>query len=538
MAGMAIRPAAGRRAFWLMLGLLLVPASSWAQAPTLEMTGIPMGGTLAPGSNQSRLGPMPGAATTNLGVQPGKDELILGGRTGSSTPRVPATITTPGQGQQVRQPQGMAAPPPLRVPRAPLYGTLALPVGKEEEGPPDGLSLDQAIDLLIRNNLDLKALSMEIPQARADILTASLRANPILYSDAQLVPYGTYTPQRPGGQTQYDLNISHPIDYSHKRWARMDYAERALRVTEAQYQNAVRMEINNLYIAFVDVLAARQTVRYTKASVAGLDVLLQKTQLLYDKDIASRADVNEVKAQRQIAEVGVLDAEENLRKAKRTLAMMLNLAPEQADSLEVRGTIEDRAPPPPSQDELIQIALSCRPDVVSFRLGLQTAESGVRLARANRFQDAYVLYQPYTFQNNMPTHKLGATSWALGVTFPMPLYNRNQGNIERARQNVIQSQLELKAIERRVITEVQQAIREYDVTGQIVRRTYNQILPTSKTSVDDRLKLFQGGETNVVPFLQAQKTHNDNVKAYLDTAARHRRSMLSLNTALGQRVLP
>lgn len=535
---MAIRSAGGWRAFWLLLGLLLVPASGWGQAPTLEMTGISLGGTLTAGANQSRLGPMPGGGGMILGTQPGRDELLLGGRPGASTPRVPTSITTPGQGQQVRPPQGIAAPAPLLVPRAPLYGSLALPVGEEEEGPPNGLTLDQAIDFLIRNNLDLKALSMEIPQARADILTASLRANPIVYADTQYIPYERFSTRRPGGPTQYDLNISHPIDYSHKRRARMDYAALALRVTEAQYQNAVRIEINNLYIAFVDVLAARQTVRYTKASMAGLGVLLQKTQLLYDKDIASRADVNEVKTQRQIAEVGVLDAEENLRKAKRTLAMMLNLAPDQADSLEVSGTLEDRGPPPPAQEELIQIALSCRPDVVSYRLGLETASSGVRLAKANRFQDAYLLFQPFTYQSNAPFHSQSATSAALGVTVPLPVYNRNQGNIERAKQNVIQSQIELKAIERRVITEVQQAVREFEVTGQIVRRTYNQILPTSKTSVDDRLKLFQGGETNVVPFLQAQKTHNDNVKAYLDTAARHRRSMLTLNTALGQRVLP
>ena len=124
------------------------------------------------------------------------------------------------------------------------------------------------------------------------------------------------------------------------------------------------------------------------------------------------------------------------------------------------------------------------------------------------------------------------------MTIPVPVYNRNQGNIERAKQNVIQSQLELAAIRRRVVTEVQQAAREYEVTGQIVTRTWNLALPTSRAAVDDRLKLFQGGETNVVPFLQAQRTHNDNVKAYLDSAARHRRSMLFLNTVLGQRILP
>ena len=110
---------------------------------------------------------------------------------------------------------------------------------------------------MLKNNLDLKSMAMEIPRARANVLTASLRRNPILYADSQLVPYGAFSTCRPGGPTQYDLNMSHPIDFSHKRRARIDYATRALRVTEAQYQNAVRIEINNLYVAFVDVLAGR-----------------------------------------------------------------------------------------------------------------------------------------------------------------------------------------------------------------------------------------------------------------------------------------
>ena len=118
---------------------------------------------------------MPGAGAMILGTQPGRDELLLN-RIGTAAPRVPAAITTPGQGVQVQQPTGIAAPAPLPVPRAPLFGTLALPTEDEYEGPADGLTLDQAIELLIKHNYDLRSKFMEIPQARADILTASLRA--------------------------------------------------------------------------------------------------------------------------------------------------------------------------------------------------------------------------------------------------------------------------------------------------------------------------------------------------------------------------
>jgi cobalt-zinc-cadmium efflux system outer membrane protein len=533
---MAGRPFRWYLVTFLAVVLVLHSRVGRGQQATIETTQIPGMSTSTPGSTESTLGRLPGVGM-GPGVQPGRDDLLLG-RVGTAAPRAPAAIATPGQADVVPRPRGVAAPEPLPVPRAPLYGTLALPTEEDSEGPPDGLTLDQAIELVVRNNLDLRNRFMEIPQARADILTASLRANPILYADAQLVPYGSFNDRRPGGPTQYDLNISHPIDYSRKRLARIDYASRALKVTEALYQDAVRIEINNCYTTFVDVLAARQILRYARASVAGLDRLQRATEIFYKEYGGSRADVSEVKAQRAIAEVGVLDAEENLRKAKRALALILSLPAEAAETLEVRGTIEDRGPPPPDTDELVRIALSCRPDVVAFRLGLQVAGSGLRLAQANRFQDAYLLYQPFTFQNNAPFGKQSATAWALGITFPMPVYNRNQGNVERARLNLTQSEIQLAGIERRVVTEVQQAAREYEVTRQIIERIRSQILPASVSFRDDRFTLFQKGETNVLTFLQAQRNYNENVKAYHDTVVRHRRGMLTVNTTLGQRLLP
>ena len=108
----------------------------------------------------------------------------------------------------------MARTPDIPAATIPAAGPLSIPPTEEDPGPADGLTLDQAIDLLIKENLDLRSKFFEIPQAKADILTASLRANPVFYADAQLVPYGQYTRDRPGGQTQYDVNISYPLDLS------------------------------------------------------------------------------------------------------------------------------------------------------------------------------------------------------------------------------------------------------------------------------------------------------------------------------------
>src|SRR5947208_2700401 len=105
----------------------------------------------------------------------------------------------------------------LYLPRSVLATALILaPVAARGQAP--------TIERLVRENLYLRSVSFEIPQAEADILTASLRANPVFYADSQLIPYGAYSRSRPGGQTQYDVNISYPLDISRKRIARMGSA--------------------------------------------------------------------------------------------------------------------------------------------------------------------------------------------------------------------------------------------------------------------------------------------------------------------------
>ena len=518
---------------WLIVSLLLVHQAS-GQGPTL-----PSGPHDERGVEGSTLGPALGSAGGPLDAGPGGADEVLGGRPGPSVPRVPAEVTQPGRRRVgVPEREGINAPPGLPLAEIPLFGPLAIPAGREDEGPRDGLTLDAAIEWLLRENLALRSRSFEIPQADADILTASLRANPLLYTDSQLVPYGSYSINRPGGQTQYDVNITYPLDLTHKRQARTAVACRARRVLEAQYQDAVRLQIDNLYTAYIDVLGARETIRFAEAAREGLGVLLDRTRRLYAKGTRTIADVSRIEAIHEAAEVELMDAEEALRTTKRNLGVLLNLPAVEADALQLRGSIRDIYPPPPSIDAMIRMALDGRPDVVAYRLGIQRAEAEVRLAEANRLSDVYLLYQPYTFQNNAPTLKKSATSWALGVTVPLPVYNRNQGNIQRVRYNVTQSQVELAEREQEVVNEVRRAEREYTLTRVAVRRIEGRLLPAAARVRDDAYRLYTQGEEEAIVYLNAQREYNEAARQYRDMLVRHRRSMLRLNTAVGQRLLP
>ena len=486
------------------------------------------------------LGRSPGAGGLSFESTPAGGDPLLGGRPGPAFPRVPGATTRPGGGSRGSNQRGLAAPASLPISGFPLYGSLSLPTGPDEDGPPDGLSLDAAIERLLQANLDLRAKFHEIPKAQADILTAGLRANPLLFFDAQRVPYGGSGRGGGGGRqggssvqngTEYDLNVNYPLDLNGKHRARTDVACRAKRVLEAQYQDAVRVEIDNLYTAFVNVLAERQTVRYAQASVAGLrDVLATTRTQLVNKTI-TEADYLQIKGQLDAAEIGLLDAEELLGDAKRSLGVLLSIPNPQAEQMELRGTIQDRVPPPPPIGELNPIALTSRPDIAAFRLGIARAESDVKLAKANRFQDVYLLYQPYTAEG-------GVTSWAVGATVPLPIYNRNQGNIQRAQINISQVKTEMGSLEQRIIAEVRKAEREYILTRTAVDRLDRDLLPDARRVRDTAFRQFNLGEVDAIAYLNAQRAYQDVVRQYRDTLVRHRRSMLRINTVVGQRLLP
>ncbi|MEW4570405.1 TolC family protein [Tautonia sp. JC769] len=518
-----------------VLALAMISASSPAMS---QQAGDPPASTFGQGLQESALGRAPGSMTTQMPSDRPDLQGTIGNRPGPGTPRVPFSITTPESSLAPPGLERVLPLPELPIAEMPLYGPLELPTDPDAPFDPNALTLDQAIQRLLEVNPTLQALAFELPQAEADVLTAGLRANPILFTDAQMIPYEPFTDARPGGQTQYDLNISYPLDLTGKRRARIRFASRVLSVIEAQYQDAVRREIDNLSIAFVDVLAARETVRLAEAGARGLESVLELTQTLQEQGLQTEADVNRVRIQQTDAEIALADSEEALRRTKRTLGSLLAIHPAEAETMPVEGQLVDPIPAPPTIEELTDLALAARPDLLAYRLGIDRAKAQVDLEVANRLSDVFLLYQPFTYQDNSPFDLPGATSWALGITIPLPVFNRNQGNIQRARVNFSQSRSEYDAVVQQVVVEVRQAEREFHTSRDVLRRVEAEQLPAARQILESTDRLFSSGEIDAVAYLNVRREYNDVVRRWRDLLVRHRRSMLALNTAVGQRVLP
>ncbi|MHB1423604.1 MAG: TolC family protein [Gemmataceae bacterium] len=512
-------------------GLVLATLVTMAVHPARAQLTASLGDDLILLSNRLRgketqrthehLGPGPGSMENAFPSIPG-DPQPLGSE--------PSRASTPGQADML--------PPPMLAPAqtpTPIYGVLEIPA-IADEGPPNGMTLDQAIERLVRDNPDLRTRFKQLPKSQADIVTAGLRNNPFVFGDVGPVPYGSYSQQL--GGVVYEITVIQAWDINQKRRRRIHVAQSARNVIEFLYQDSVRLEIDNLYTAFLDVLAAREAVRQLQIGLEGMEEIAKFTRKKFEARQIAELDLNRVLVQRDSAFIAVQEARTALSRARQTLALMLNIPPTEVDCFDVRGALGGFDLELPCVEQLSAIAMQARPDLNAYRLGVQRAEAEVKMARADRFNDVFLLYTPWSLQDNSALHQPNATSWSFGALVTLPLFNRNQGNISRARITVSQTLIELEGREQQVIADVKRAFQEYCSNRTAVQYYQDNILPRARRVHEDKLRLYKVGDENILAYFESQKEYNAVVRQYLDATVRLRRSSLRLNTAVGQRLVP
>ncbi len=167
-----------------------------------------------------------------------------------------------------------------------------------------------------------------------------------------------------------------------------------------------------------------------------------------------------------------MDAREGLRKAKLALGGYLNLPPAPG-----RGDRDPRlaprsSPAIPPGEELAQPGLSSAGPTWSPTGWASTSpRPRSSSSTSNRYADAYLLYQPYTFQNlttcPIPTARPPGPS---GHGPACRSSTGTRGTSQRARLNIEQTQVQLRSVERWRSSEVREAEREYAETKGYLER--------------------------------------------------------------------
>ncbi|KTB69286.1 type I secretion protein TolC [Pseudomonas fluorescens] len=349
------------------------------------------------------------------------------------------------------------------------------------------LTLDSALQTAFANNPDLAAAQWDIDIAQGDRQQAGLLPNPVLSLDAEDTRRNSRTTS---------IKLSQTLELGGKRGARIDVASRAqdaAALTLEQRRNTLRADvIDNYYGA----LRAQERLDLAQRSMAvaerGLGVANGRVTAGKASPVeATRAQVqlSEMRLELNRAQVGLTDA-------YRRLAASTGSAG--ADFQAVATQPQSTPPLPPLAQLLTRLEQTTELRLAELNI-LQT-EASVGLEKAQRIPDLDVSIGSQYDASVRERVNL------VGVSMPIPLFNRNQGNVLAATRRADQARDLRNAAELRLRTETRQALDLWQTANTEVRAFNQQILPAAQSAVDSATRGFEMGKFSFLDVLDAQRT--------------------------------
>jgi outer membrane protein, heavy metal efflux system len=417
----------------------------------------------------------------------------------------------------------MQSPQPVPAsPRTPLPGNKALP---------NAITLEQALDLAERNNPTLQANQTLVLQSKAQEITANLRPNPVISWDTQFIPLFSTSLWSDSNywetQAQYDIGIGYLFERGKKRQHRLDAAKTATAVTESQVSDAQRTTLASAAQLFVAALLAKSNLEFAAGLLDSYKKTVNISEERFKAGDMSRNDLLKIQLQQLQFESDVNAAGLAKIQALGSLRQFLGFDSVPPD-YDVSGNLTHEAVPL-NLSELQARAINNRPDLQAAQRNVTASASQVGLAKANGKVDLNVTFD-YTRLNQS---NLGAFYFSI----PLPVFNKNQGEISRTQYVLTQSQFQQKAAEQQVLTDVANAYAGLQSSQQVIELYDKGYLEQATQSLDITKFSYEHGEASLLDFLDAERTYRSTQLSYRQALATYMTSLELLRQAVGSREL-
>lgn len=402
----------------------------------------------------------------------------------------------------------------------------------------ESLTLDQTIDIAVKNNPQLKAAQAKLGISEAEIKTAAARPNPTIMSDNGIA------------EDTYRAGIEQTIELGWKRKRRIAVAKAEQTVMQSEIAEAVlnlRADVRRAYTQFY---------------------LSQERQKAYEEILQNTEKLLGITQKREqagdIAQLDVLQADITVAKAKndlQTLVSQLVSAKNQLNTLlnQPLDTSLSLAPPTifpqvvvektPSPDKtetgalqlavqktdfnldrLIEMALDNRPEVQQNENAQDAARQKLALAKANRIPNLSLTAGPDIVVPGGGENQFNAFFIA---TMELPVWNRQQGPIQKALAEQAQLQQAQSALKNQITLEVTNAYNAFFAHQDRVMRYETDLFPKAQEIVEKSWRSFEEGKSSILIPLNAQQAYIDTRLGYLQAMVDLQQSISDLERAVG-----
>ena len=377
----------------------------------------------------------------------------------------------------------------------------------------EALTLQSAIAMSMASNAELSAARRELEATEGPVLQGGARPNPELSFLLEDTRRATRTTT---------LQINQPIELGAKRAARIGAAELGRDIAAAELA-AKRADLRATVVsAFYDVLLAQEHVKLAgdstelarrAADAAGKRVQAGKISPVEE----TKARVAEATAQLEAAQ-----AASELRLSRQRLAATWGDALPRFDRVEAGSALATV----PTFDA-VSARLATSPSLRRAQTEVQRRSALSDLERAKGTPDMTVSL------GVKRDEQLGRQQAIIGLSIPLPLFDRNQGNLLEALRREDKSRDELAAADIQLKSAVAQAWGRLDTADAQARTLRDQVLPGAQSAYDAATKGFELGKFNFLDVLDAQRTLFQAKAQYLRARGEAHRAAADIDRLLG-----
>jgi cobalt-zinc-cadmium efflux system outer membrane protein len=408
-----------------------------------------------------------------------------------------------------------------------LASTMEAQTGAEQvasANPPVSrvLSLAEAKKTAFQRNWDLLAAKNGMNVAAAQLIVAREFPNPTLsLSTARIDAHGVgnSTPSGNGlWNRSYDTiaAISQLVEIGGKRADRRASARAGIAGARARFFDARRFLNQGVTKAYVAALLAENNVQILNDSARSLRHEADIATARFKAGDISDADKKQIENNADVFELQAKSAAAAAVEARIEVEILMGLDQPKGD-WKPADSLEQLAGAVPQQNK--PAFGGARPDVLAAEADLRKSKVDVKLQKTIRIPDPTFSVQ---VEHNPPGPP-GPETVGIGVSFPLPIWNRNGGAIKAAEAAASQSAFALAKVKAQVLSDIANAEVGYQEASERFQRYQNQIRPKSGKVRESVAFAFEKGGASLVDLLTAERDDNGirlaTAQAMSDTAS-------------------
>jgi cobalt-zinc-cadmium efflux system outer membrane protein len=389
------------------------------------------------------------------------------------------------------------------------------------------ITVGDAVSIFLQQNLQLVAAKYDIDSAEAEKLTARLRPNPQISFTAADIPL-MLNRELVNPQT-FDYSISQTFEMAGKRQKRMDVADANAQVAQAQFETTVWQLTNDVKKKFYAVLLAKSLFDLAKENRTTFDQIVEHTRDVFKLGEISGLDLQRLEVERIKFDTDLANTERDYEVALRDLRVALG-GNYSATEVEVAGAIDYYQSYDFSFADLRDKAIAARPDLKVAKLTQKAADASIRLQHAMKYPDLTVAAGVEQVRN-------GGSTYNVGVSIPLPVYDRNQGERAKALIDKERAQNQEQQVTNHIVSDVDKALAAFNIQKRRVELYKSGILG-KVTNIQTMTEVsLKAGESSTLELLDAIRTRRDTLAEFYQAIFDYQSALLDLELATATPIL-